>query len=107
MDENLSLVHVCCPLPLETWVSVGTVISVAIALLIAMRSGFAELRSEFSEFGSEVKADIRDLRTELKADIAAFDGRVTELDRRVYALAVGLRPYVEEAPQSRPSGHAG
>jgi hypothetical protein len=80
-------------LPLETWVSVGTLISVAIAL----RSGFAELRSEFSEFGSEVKADVRDLRTELKVDIAALDGRVNELDRRVYALAV----------ESRPSGHAG
>ena len=94
-------------LPLETWVSVGTLISVAIAMRVAMRSGFAELRSEFSEFRSEVKADIRGLRTELKADIAALDGRVTELDRRVYALAVGLRPYVEEAPESRPSGHAG
>jgi len=101
-------------LPLETWVSIGTLLGVAVTMFVAMRSGFSDLRLEINGLRSEMKdefkdvrAELKDVRAELKADLAALEGRVTELDRRVYALAVGLRPYVGEAQEGSPSGHTG
>jgi hypothetical protein len=59
---------------LETWVSIGTLLGVAVALFVAIRA----------------------LGAELKGDIARLDERVSRLDDRVYALAVGLRPQLED-----------
>ncbi len=66
---------------LETWVSIGTLLGVAVGLFVAIRTTGA------------------DLRKELKGDIA-------KLDDRVYALAAGLRPQLDEqrakeAPSAR------
>lgn len=77
---------------LETWVSIGTLLGVAVGLFVAIRTTGADLRTE-------LKGDIAELRTELKGDIA-------KLDDRVYALAAGLRPQLDEerakeAPSAR------
>ncbi len=59
---------------LETWVSIGTLLGVGAGILIAIRA----------------------MGAELKGDIARLDDRVSRLDDRVYALAVGLRPQLED-----------
>lgn len=75
---------------LETWVSTLAIISAMFALYFSLRR--------------ELKSDIADVRTALSADIARVDDRVSRvdaristLDDRVYALAVGLRPVIDEA----------
>ena len=88
---------------LETWVSIGTLLGVAVGLFVAIRTTGADLRKELkgdiAELRTELKGDIAELRTELKTDIA-------KLDDRVYALAAGLRPQLDEqrakeAPSAR------
>lgn len=109
-------------MPLETWVSLGTLIGFGVTILLAIRGVDASLRSEIagvrseiagvrsdlgSEIGelrSEMKADFKELRTEVKADMASLETRISELDRRVYALAVGLRPEIDGVQEGRASG---
>jgi hypothetical protein len=69
---------------LETWVSIGSLIAVAAGLFVAIRAT-----------GSDLRKEIATLRTELKGDIARLDGRV-------YALAAGLRPMLDEHRASPP-----
>ena len=75
---------------LDTWVSTLAIISAMSALYFSLRR--------------ELKADIADVRTALSADIARVDDRVSRvearistLDDRVYALAVGMKPVIDEA----------
>lgn len=70
-----------------------------------LKGDFAELRTELkgdiAGLRTELKGDITELRTELKGDIAGLrtelKGDIRLLDDRVYALAAGLRPRLEEA----------
>jgi hypothetical protein len=113
-------------LPLETWVSLGTLIGFGVTILLAIRGVDAslrseiagvrsdlgseiagvrsDLRSEIGELRSEMKAEFKELRTEVKADMASLETRISELDRRVYALAVGLRPEIDGVQEGRASG---
>ncbi len=117
---------------LETWVSIGTLLGVAVGLFVAIRTTGADLRKEIgglrtelkgdigslrtelkddiAELRTELKGDIAELRTELKDDIAELrtelKGDIAKLDDRVYALAAGLRPQLDErrakeAPSAR------
>ena len=106
---------------LETWVSIGTLLGVAVGLFVAIRTTGADLRKEIGGLRTELKGDIGSLRTELKDDIAELrtelkddiaelrtelKGDIAKLDDRVYALAAGLRPQLDErrakeAPSAR------
>lgn len=105
---------------LETWVSIGALLAVGLTLFATIRKTGRDLRSELkediaavrTELGAtrvELKADIAATRTELKADIAAvrtelaatrteLKADIGRLDDRVYALAAGLRPMLDEHP---------
>ena len=95
---------------LETWVSIGTLLGVAVGLFVAIRTTGADLRKEIGGLRTELKGDVGSLRTELKDDIAELrtelKGDIAKLDDRVYALAAGLRPQLDErrakeAPSAR------
>lgn len=67
----------------ETWATIGTLLSALVALYLAMR------------------AEMRSLEQQLSDRIDAVEHKLTEridrLDDRVYALAAGLKPQVEAA----------
>ncbi len=105
-------------LSLETWVSIGSLITVLIAIFAVTGRQNASLRSELGQLRSELKGDIgalrdelkgdigalrhelRDTRTELKGDLARMEGRIETLDGRVYALAAGLRPHLQSTEEA-------
>ena len=92
-------------MPLETWVSIGTLLGVGLSLaglmLATTRSLRTELKGDLSELRTEVKGDIAELRTEVKGDIAELRTVVDRLDERVYALATGQAPRPLIVPRSR------
>jgi septal ring factor EnvC (AmiA/AmiB activator) len=125
---------------LETWVSIGALLTVGLTLYATIRKTGRDVRSELKDdiaavrtdlaaTRTELKADIAAVRTELKADIAAvrtelaatrtelkadiavvrtelaatrteLKADVGRLDDRVYALAAGLRPTLDEHPST-------
>ncbi len=72
-------------MPLDTWVSIGSLLAIAVGIYTPLRAGISRIEREL---GAN--------RTELKGDIAG-------LDDRVYALGVGLRPRVDEARSAGPA----
>ena len=66
-------------LPVETWATIGTLLSALVALYVAMR------------------AEMRSMEQRLGGRIDAVEQRIDRLDDRVYALAAGLKPQVEAA----------
>lgn len=66
------------------WASTLAVIGAIIAMYFTLRR--------------ELKADIADVRSEVK-DVKAH---VVRLDDRVYSLAVGMRPVIDEAERRAP-----
>ena len=66
-----------------------------------------ELKGDIAELRHELKGDLAELRHELKGDLAELrhelKSDVGRLDDRVYALAAGLRPQLEEARSSAAS----
>jgi hypothetical protein len=107
---------------LETWVSIGALLTVGLTLYATIRKTGRDVRSELKDdiaavrtdlaaTRTELKADIAAVRTELKADIAVvrtelaatrteLKADVGRLDDRVYALAAGLRPTLDEHPST-------
>ncbi len=83
-------------LPSETWVSIGTLLTVAVALYGALKADGNRL---------EKKVDALDEKVEKKIDAlgARLDERTDRLDDRVFALAVGLKPYLEAAHTTDPA----
>ncbi len=81
-------------MPLETWVSIGTLLGVGLSLAGLMLATTRSLRTE-------LKGDIAELRTELKSDVAELRTVVDRLDERVYALATGQAPRPLIVPRSR------
>ena len=70
-------------MPLETWVSITTLLGVGLSL------------------GGVQLATTRNLRTELKGDIAELQTVVDRLDDRVYTLATRPPPGPLIVPRSR------
>ena len=57
---------------------------------IATRADIAELRADIAELRTELKTDIAELRTELKGDIATLKGDVGGIYRHMWFMAAGL-----------------
>ncbi len=100
-------------LSLDTWVSLGALLGVLVTLVAVIRSGdertdrrIDRLEAKVDGLRSELTGDIDGLRTELKGDIGdlrtELKGDIARLDDRVYALAAGLRPLVEQAQGAGP-----
>ncbi len=86
-----------------------------------LKADITRLDGKVDDLRVELKADITrldgtvdDLRTELKSDITHLDGKVddlrtelksdmTRIDDRVFALAIGLKPLLEDARTSGPA----
>jgi septal ring factor EnvC (AmiA/AmiB activator) len=114
---------------LETWVSIGALLTVGLTLYATIRKTGRDVRSELKDDIAAVRTDLAATRTELKADIAAvrtelaatrtelkadiavvrtelaatrteLKADVGRLDDRVYALAAGLRPTLDEHPST-------
>ncbi len=64
---------------IDTWVSILATTSAIVALYFSLRR--------------ELKAEVADV----KGEIGRLEGRVNTLDDRVYGLAVGLKPVIDEA----------
>jgi hypothetical protein len=91
-------------LPLETWVSIGTLLTVALGLAVFMRTMLVDLggridsvRTELGERIDRIESKTDETRSDLGGRIDRLDSRVATLDDRVYALAVGMRPLLEKA----------
>lgn len=86
---------------LDTWVSIGTLLGVGLVLYATTRQGLKDLRDELRAEMAAARADTAALRTEFKADIARLETElrsdIARLDDRVYALAAGLRPQIEQS----------
>lgn len=98
---------------IDTWASLAALLAVLLTLGGLILTQGRSLRSEFKGdigrlegtiAGLDTKIDgVRDqLREELHGVRDELRSDIGRLDDRVYALAVGLRPQVEEA-QSRPA----
>jgi septal ring factor EnvC (AmiA/AmiB activator) len=114
---------------LETWVSIGALLTVGLTLYATIRKTGRDVRSELKDDIAAVRTDLAATRTELKADIAAvrtelaatrtelkadiavvrtelaatrteLKADIGRLDDRVYALAAGLRPTLDEHPST-------
>ncbi|KAA1418452.1 hypothetical protein F0U44_08015 [Nocardioides humilatus] len=68
---------------IDTWVSTLAIIGAMFALYFTLRR--------------ELKSDLGEFRAEVGREFAKLEGRVNTLDDRVYALAVGMRPVIDEA----------
>lgn len=92
-------------MPLDTWVSLVVILSALAAFYLGLRR---ELRHELSVEVGRLRAEIVDPRAELKQDSlslrAELKGDIERLDNRVYALAAGLRPLVEQAERVAAQG---
>lgn len=73
---------------LDTWVSLGSLVAVAIGLLTYLNRKFEQVDQRFDQQRAEFKADIADVKADLR-----------RLDDRVYALAAGLRIDVVQATE--------
>jgi outer membrane murein-binding lipoprotein Lpp len=105
--------------PLETWVSIGSLLGVGLSIVLVMRVMFKDLGGRIDRVEMRLNARIDDVKAELSSRIdaveanltarinavessltARIDGlstRVDKLDDRVYALAVGMKPLLERA----------
>ena len=89
---------------IDTWVSTLAIIGGMFALYFALRR---ELKSDIGEFRSEVRnefarvddrfARVDDQFARVDDRFSRLEDRVGTLDDRVYALAVGMKPVIDEA----------
>jgi hypothetical protein len=77
-------------LPLDTVATIGSVVGVAIALFVALRSEFRQVNARIDALDHRMTDRIDSLEHKLT-------DRIDRLDDRVYALAAGLKPQVEAA----------
>jgi hypothetical protein len=111
---------------IDTWVSLAALLGVAVSLgglmvgqTRSVRGDVAcldakidanrlEAKADLADVRDELKGEIAGLRTELKGEIAGLrtelKGDIGRLDDRVYALAAGLRPRIEESHSPAASG---
>lgn len=96
---------------LDTWVSLGGLLVAALGIYAPLRAGLGRIERELAGTRQKLEGDIDGLRIELKADINDLRGElkadIARLDDRVYALAAGLRPVLEQAREPRPRGLTG
>lgn len=81
-------------MPVETWATIGTLVSALIALYLAMRT---EIRSVELRLSGRIDAVEDKLTERIDALEHKLTERIDRLDDRVYALAAGLKPQVEAA----------
>ncbi len=106
-------------MPLETWVSIGSLLGVGLSIVLVMRLMFKDLGGRVDSVEMRLNARIEDIKTQLSDCIdsvessltaridsvesnlsARIDGlstRIDKLDDRVYALAAGMKPLLERA----------
>jgi hypothetical protein len=106
---------------LQTWVSIGSLLAVGVAIVGAFTRQTGGLKADIAGLRTELKGDIAGLRTELKGDIAGLraelkgdiaglraemkaefggvESRLNGLDQRTFELSTRLPPL-----SSRPSG---
>lgn len=115
---------------IDTWVSLAALLGVVVSLgglvlgqtrslRLDLKSDIARLdakidanrveaKSDLAGVRDEFKADLAGVRDEVKADIASLKSELKadlgRLDDRVYALAAGLRPRLEESHSAAVSG---
>jgi len=93
---------------LDTWVSIAALGGFAVTVIATVLVTFRRLRSDMGAMRTELKSDIAEVRTELasvrtelKSDIAEvrteLKSDITRLDGRIFVLAAGLKPQIEEA----------
>ena len=97
---------------IDTWVSLAALLAVLLTLGGLILAQGRSLDAKIDGLRTELKGDIGRLRTELKGDIGRLrtelKGDIGRLDDRVYALASGLRPQIEDAQHrtaSAPPAH--
>jgi len=105
-------------LTIDTWVSLAALLGAMVTIIGTTSGQIRSLRSDVQRdlvrldgkvdsLRVELKGDIAELRHELKGDLAELrhelKSDVGRLDDRVYALAAGLRPQLEEARASAAS----
>lgn len=73
---------------IDTWVSTLAVIGAIFALYFSLRR--------------DLKSEIAEVKAEIKGEIVRLEGRINTLDDRVYGLAVGLKPVIDEAAARAP-----
>ncbi len=88
---------------LDTWVSLIVVCGFGITLLRTVRSGNNRLHDEIVVTRTELKGDIARLDDKIDSQRTELRGDIARLDDRVYALAVGLRPQMDEARSQGPA----
>ncbi len=86
-------------LSLDTWVSLGALLGVGISLAGVMRSGVNRLDRRIDRLEDRVeerfdKVDDRFGKVEERFD--KVDDRLGKVDDRVFALAVGLKPIIDQ-----------
>lgn len=104
---------------IDTWVSLAALLGVVVSLgglvlgqtrslRLDLKGDIARLDAKVDANRREAKADLVGVRDELKADIAGLKSElkadIGRLDDRVYALAAGLRPRLEESHSAAVSG---
>ena len=77
-------------MPLDTVATIGSVVGVAIALFVALRSEFRLVHGRIDALEHKLTERTDALEHKLAE-------RIDRLDDRVYALAAGLKPQVEAA----------
>jgi hypothetical protein len=85
--------------PLETWVSIGTLLGVGLSIVLIMRAMVRDLgvRIDGVEQRLGARIDKVEGRLEMRIDEveAKLSARINTLDDRIYALAAGLKPQLE------------
>ncbi len=90
----------------QQWIdSVAVLLGLALMMLriqSILRAEIKDVRTEIQDLRSEVKAEIQDLRSEVKADIQDLRSEVKTLNARVGTLEVSVAKIQVWAALSRP-----
>ena len=71
-------------LSLDTWVSLGTLVIVALALWRYMDNKFDRMDAKFDKLEADFKGDIASLRQHVDNGFARVDSRLDVLEQRTY-----------------------
>lgn len=93
---------------IDTWVSLAALMAVLMTLGGLILTQGRSLRSDLTGDIARLDVKVDGLRTELKGDIdrlwKELKGDIGRLDDRVYALAAGLSPQIEQTQDRSASG---
>ncbi|HEU4849420.1 MAG TPA: hypothetical protein VFS93_03325 [Terrimesophilobacter sp.] len=80
--------------PLETWVSIGSLLIATLTLAAFTRSAVSSAEKRLGERIDSVEAS-------LSKRIDSIETSLEKLDDRVYALAIGMRPLLESTEEKK------